>query len=491
MSRIPQVKNRAPAPIQITAEQLLREAKERGLEDVPRAPKQYIADTEELLQYRQGKRKDFEDQIRRQRHLIGVWCRYGLWEAQQKEFERSRSVFERALDVDYRNQTLWFKYAEMEMKNKFINHARNIWDRAVALLPRVDNLWYRYSYMEEMVGAIEQARQVFERWMKWEPDDMGWGAYIKFEMRQGEIKRARGIYERYITSHHTCRAYLKYARWEERLQNKGHARGIYERAINELPAEEKADQLLVQFARFEERCKEYERAKIIFQFAIEETKFHKLSCEELNKEYMAFEKRHGNRESIEDVIINNRRQGYEKILKENNYNYDTWFDLCQLEVAENVNVDEVRATFERATANVPPLQEKKYWRRYIYLWISYAIYEELNANDLVRARDVYRNCIAILPHKKFTFTKIWLMAAQLEVRQKDLPAARKLLGYAIGYCPKESLFKSYVNLELQIGEIDRCRQIYAKYLEFMSYNCTAWQAFAQLEASVGESSRAR
>ena len=91
------MKNRAPAPIQITAEQLLREAKERGLEDVPKAPKQFITDKEELLQYQNAKRKDFEDQIRRNRHHIGIWCRYALWEATLKEFERSRSVFERAL----------------------------------------------------------------------------------------------------------------------------------------------------------------------------------------------------------------------------------------------------------------------------------------------------------------------------------------------------------------------------------------------------------
>jgi crooked neck len=195
-----QVKNRAPAPIQITAEQLIRESKEKQIENAPRAPKLYIADTEELQQYQQGKRKDFENQIRRQRHLIGTWCKYALWEATQKEFIRSRSVFERALDVDYRSNVLWFKYAEMEMKNKFINHARNVWDRAVSLLPRVDQFWYKYSYMEEMIGAIDEARQVFERWMKWQPDDMGWAAYIKFEMRQAEIERARKLYERSLSS---------------------------------------------------------------------------------------------------------------------------------------------------------------------------------------------------------------------------------------------------------------------------------------------------
>lgn len=51
MSGKGQVKNRAPAPIQITAEQLLRESKERGLEDVKKAPKQFIADKEELQLY--------------------------------------------------------------------------------------------------------------------------------------------------------------------------------------------------------------------------------------------------------------------------------------------------------------------------------------------------------------------------------------------------------------------------------------------------------
>lgn len=56
-------------------------------------------------------------------------------------FLRARSIYERALDVDYRNITLWLKYAEMEMKNRQVNHARNIWDRAITTLPRVNQFW--------------------------------------------------------------------------------------------------------------------------------------------------------------------------------------------------------------------------------------------------------------------------------------------------------------------------------------------------------------
>jgi crooked neck len=507
MSRVAQVKNRSAAPIQITAEQLLREAKERQLEEKPRAPKQYIADNEELQLYRQSKRKDFEDQIRHQRQFIGTWCKYALWEASQKEFERARSVFERAIDVDYRNQTLWFKYAEMEMKNEFINHARNVWDRAVTLHPRVDNFWFKYTYMEEMAGAIEQARQLFERWMKWEPDDMAWSAYIKFEVRQGEIGRARGVLERYVACHPTPRAYLKYARWEERQQQKAFARTVYERSLVEIPESERRDGILTAFARFEERCKEFDRARAIYKFALDTTT--REESPDLFAEYASFEKRHGDRKGIEEVVVAKKRSEYESVLSEDSFHYDTWFDYIRLEESEG-DLERIRSVYQRSVSNVPPIAEKRYWRRYIYLWINYAIFEELVAEDAARTREVYKACLNVIPHRVFTFGKIWMMAAHFEVRQKDLAAARKLLGTAIGLCfwifspgflytvtihtgltGKENIFKGYVELELQLGEVERCRAIYGKYLEHMPHNCTAWKAFAQLETNVGEIARAR
>jgi crooked neck len=33
----------------------------------------------------------------------------------------------------------------------------------------------------------------------------------------------------------------------------------------------------------------------------------------------------------------------------------------------------------------------------------------------------------------------------------DLGAARKILGTAIGMCPKEALFKSYIQLEFEVS----------------------------------------
>lgn len=60
----------------------------------------------------------------------------------------------------------------------------------------------------------------------------------------------------------------------------------------------------------------------------------------------------------------------------NPHNYDAWFDYLRL-VENDADPDTVRDVYERAIANIPPIQEKRHWRRYVYLWINYALYEEL------------------------------------------------------------------------------------------------------------------
>jgi crooked neck len=57
------------------------------------------------------------------------------------------------------------------------------------------------------------------------------------------------------------------------------------------------------------------------------------------------------------------------------FNYDTWFDYTRLEEQAG-EVARAREVYERAIANVPPAMEKRYWKRYIYLWINYAVFEE-------------------------------------------------------------------------------------------------------------------
>ncbi|KAJ3048483.1 Crooked neck-like protein 1 [Rhizophlyctis rosea] len=526
------VKNKNPAPVQITAEQILRESKERT-ENSTKVPQQRIADKEELDNYRATKRKGFEDAIRRNRTAVGNWLKYSAWEESQMEMERARSIYERALDVDHRNQVLWLRYAEMEMKHKNINRARNIFDRAVSILPRIDVFWFKYTYMEELLENVAGARQVFERWMKWEPGEEAWAAYIKMEnryvfgpgydgyksqdaelsnTRYNELDRAREIYRRFVGVHPQPKNWLKWAKYEESIGRIDNAREIYQQCIETLGDDFIDQNMYVSFARFETRQKEIERARAIYKFALE--KLPKGQTENLYNVYTQFEKQHGAKEGIEDVIIGKRRAKYEDELANNPKNYDIWFDYVRLEETAGEE-EKIRELYERAIAQVPPVNEKRFWRRYIYLWIFYAVWEETQAKvakrlhctiahtygnldvdpnplqDSSRTKEVYNQLIKLVPHKTFTFAKIWLLYAKFLIRQKDLLAARKTLGAAIGMCPKEKLFKGYIELELQLREFDRARHLYMKYLEWNAGNCYAWIKFAELEKMLGDVERAR
>ena len=78
----PRVKNKAAADVQITAEQLLREAVDRQDEKL-KAPTQRFADLEELHEFQGRKRKEFEDYVRRNRISMRNWIAYATWELEQ------------------------------------------------------------------------------------------------------------------------------------------------------------------------------------------------------------------------------------------------------------------------------------------------------------------------------------------------------------------------------------------------------------------------
>ncbi|CAF4020002.1 unnamed protein product [Rotaria magnacalcarata] len=342
-----------PRLIQITAEQLLREAKEKQLEYVAPPPRQKISDPEELAEYRMKKRKELEDAIRKNRQKMVNWVKYAHWEESQQEIQRARSIWERALDVDYRNIAIWLKYAEMEMRYKQINHARNIWDRAIAILPRANQLWYKYTYMEEMLSNIAGCRQIFERWMEWQPDEQAWNTYIKFELRYNELERARMIYERFVITHPEPRNWIRYAKFEEQNSYVKSARRIYERAIEFFGEEHLNERLLLDFAKFEEHQKEHERCRMIYKYALEH--LPKSSCDDIFKAYTIHEKKYGDRTGIEDVITSKRKFQYEEELKENSMDYDTWFDYLRLLESEG-DFAVIREAYEKAIAQLPPIQ---------------------------------------------------------------------------------------------------------------------------------------
>ena len=483
----PRVKNKQPAPIQVSAEQLLREAVDRQ-EPGLSAPTQRFADLEELHEFQGRKRKEYEDYVRRNRVNLNNWLRYAQWELDQREFRRARSVFERALDVEPTAIALWLRYIEAELKTRNVNHARNLLDRAVTILPRVDKLWYKYVYMEEMLGNIPGTRQVFERWMSWEPEEAAWSAYIKLEKRYGEYARARAIFRRLTVVHPEPRNWIKWAKFEEENGTSELVREVFGTAIEMLGDSFVDEKLFMAYARFEAKLKEYERARAIYKYALDQ--LPRSRSANLHQAYTTFEKQFGDREGVEDVILSKRRVQYEEQVRENPKNYDNWIDYARLEETLG-NSDRIRDVYERAIAQIPPTQEKRHWRRYIYLWIFYALWEEMDNRDAERARQIYQECLKLIPHKIFTFAKLWLLKAQFEVRQMQIQNARKTLGQAIGMCPKDKLFKGYIELELKLFEFVRCRMLYEKHIGYNPENSQAWIKFAELERGLDDLERAR
>ncbi|TQS33428.1 hypothetical protein Golomagni_06227, partial [Golovinomyces magnicellulatus] len=403
----PRVKNKAAAPVQISAEQLLREAVDRQETSI-KGPTQRFADLEELHEYQGRKRKEFEDYVRRNRVNLSNWTKYAQWELEQKEFARARSVFERALDVHPNSVQLWIRYIESEMKSRNINHARNLLDRAVTRQPRVDKLWYKYVYMEEMLGNIPGTRQVFDRWMQWQPDEAAWSAYIKMEKRYGEFERAREIFRTFTMVHPEPRNWIKWTKFEEESGTSDLVREVFGTAVEALGDDFVDEKLFIAYARFEAKLKEYERSRAIYKYALD--RLPRSKSMGLHKAYTTFEKQFGDKDGVEDVVLSKRRVYYEDLLRENPKNYDAWFDYAALEETSQ-DATRIRDVYERAVAQLPPSQEKRHWRRYIYLWIFYAIWEEMEGKDAERTRQIYNTCLGLIPHKKFTFAKIWILAA--------------------------------------------------------------------------------
>ena len=376
----------------------------------------------------------------------------------------------------------------MEMKNKFVNHARNLFNRVCQLLPRVDQFWFKFAHMEELLGNYAGARTVYDRWMEWEPTDQAWLQFIKFEERCGETERARSVMERYVNCRPSVESFLRLSKFEEKHMNTLRARAGYERGVEVLGDDHLTEKFYIKFAEFEEKVKEIDRARAIYKLALD--RLPKSESKELYQRYVTFEKQRGDRDDVDDVVLNRRRYKYEEMIKEQPRNYDVWFDYIRLEESTN-NLERVREIYERAVANVPPIKQKAFWRRYIYFWINYAIFEELQAGDVDKARQVYQAVIELVPHKLFSFAKLWIQYAEFEVRQQNLDRARKIYGQAIGMCGKVKIFEEYANLEMRLGCIDRCRKIYEKFVETHPMSPKSWLAFIDVEESIGEEERCR
>lgn len=485
--RAPKVKDKTPNPVQITAEQLIADPEIHQLNSI-KMPLQHLVGQDEVMNYKAGKRKEFEEILRRQKFHMGTWVRYAEWEAALLEFRRARSIFERALDVSSTSPSIWMRYIEMEMKYKFIDHARNLFERATSVLPRVDQFWFKYIYMEELLGNYGKARTIFEKWMSWNPPVEAWVSYAAFETRVGEPENARIVMHRFLESNPKIDSYIRVAKYEEKKGSLNEARRVCERALEEIGQDSFHQDFFILWAKLERKAKEIRRARELYEFGMRVVP--KESAQKLKEEYLKFQKRFGNETEIDEIVLEKRRVIYRSQLESNPFNYDAWFDLACLEENSDSPI-RAREVYEAAVKVVPKISDRHIWKRYMYLAISYSTYEELTMGNFARAKAAMENCSKVLPHKEYSFSKIWILLAKLCIRMDDLTAARSVFGRAIGLNGSPKIFKAYIEIETQMGNFDRCRKLYEKQIELRPEDPESWISYIEMEAGLGEVERAR
>lgn len=434
--------------------------------------------------------------------------KYASFEISQNEILRARNVFERALNIHFKEISIWLKYAEMELQCKQVQHARNLYQRSLCILPRANQLWYKYVYMEEKLKNIEAARRIFKRWMAWTPPEQAWHSFINMEKKYGEIANAHNIYKVFVQVHPDEKNWIKWAKFEETNYRPEIARNVFTSAVHFYGSDNPPPNVLKEFAKFEERQAEHDRVKAIYKYALDNLPTA-LSAD-IYRSYHEYEKKFGDQLSIQESIVIKRRHHYETRLAEDAHDYDEWFGYLRMmeEEAGGQNGGQadddgglqvgqpgwqaaVREIYERAIACKPLIEKKSYWRRYVHLWIRYALFEELSCDSRERAVAVYAKCLEHIPHRRFTFAKIWILKAELHVRQRDLPAARLTLGNALGRCGKTRLYRFYIDLETQLLEFERVRQLYKRFVVFRPANQHAWIEFAQFECRLRQFERVR
>ncbi|KAH0793706.1 crooked neck-like protein 1 [Histomonas meleagridis] len=473
------IHNKSAAQIQITADQLLIESVSR-MKDRPRLPEIPNQTQAEIEDQRFKRRQNWELNVRRNLCSYHTYIRYARWEEDLNELDKARSVYERGIEfTNFKEPNIWKCYINMELRHKQINYARNLLERVVTILPRHDQFWLEYARLEEELGNIEGARNIFRRWIAWEPPSQAYLSFIQFEVRVKEYRNARAVFERMLIAHPFSDSYLRYADFEIKLRQFSRARRVFERGLESMGEDNLNEQLIIKFAEFEEGQGEIERARALYKYAL--SKLPEASARELYPAYLLFEKRFGGQHQIEDAVIEKKRAHYQELLKANPLDYDAWFELCQL-LQDLADIETTRENYQTAVSHPPPLKkEKQQWSKYVLLCINFAIFEEKIAKNPENARNVYHNIISLVPHKKFTFSRLWILYAYFEIRQKNIQTARLALGHAIGTCPRPAIFDAYIEIEIMMGEKENVRKLFKQYIATIPSDIRAWVKYASFE----------
>lgn len=479
------IKNKDIAPIQISAEQLIKESTStpdplRTTEEARRKLRQKVDKASGSAESLQRNREFFENKIRRDRHQLGVWVRYALWEEGQggpDSGARARSIFERSLDVSPYHTPLWISYADFELRGKRLNLARNIMDRSVTLLPRVDKLWYKYLLVEEAISSNPSLqRSIWERWLCWEPEIQPFLSYIRWEQRQKSPEmnlRCIKIFQRLIKLHSKdTDSYLKFADLLESTNDYGAVRQLYKLALETIGFNNSS--LLISFAKFELRRGEVERSKFIYHWGIS----HFPSLKTLLNSYAQFERL--NCPDGKSISLSRSLMWKDKISSATTDDdlYDLYFELFDEEDEEVPD----KSIYEEAISKLP--KDHHSYKKWIYIWLRYFIIMEEDPS----LPSLHDKLLNILEGEGIYSAKVYKAIAHYWIRKHNIDRARSIWGRSIGIIRASKrgqkvsrILEDYISVEMELEEWDRVRRLMEMRVTTSPSRSLFWIEWAHLE----------
>lgn len=194
--------------------------------------------------------------------------------------------------------------------------------------------------------------------------------------------------------------------------------------------------------------------------------------------------------SDQNISLHKELYSYQIELKDNPQNYLTWLKYIKV-VEKHGDESKIRDLYEKVVCILPTEQEKSFWNSFMNIWMSYAIYEEEAASDINRARNIYNRWLEVIPHQNFTFSKVWVMAADFEIRQQDVAKACQILRAGIARRPTAGVYEKLIEMEYDLGNFDATRNLFESYMKWSPTNCDGWMQYAEMEHNLGEHERAR
>ncbi|PPS94001.1 HAT (Half-A-TPR) repeat containing protein [Cryptosporidium hominis] len=516
------IKNKSFAPIQITVEQILKESYSGsansvgGNNSLSRLHESFdFRGIDELEDYRIRKRKEFEDSIRRKRWKISLYLSYAKWESLQNNIKNSRSIFERGILINYENVRIWREYIKLEITNGNINNARNLFERVTHLLPRIDEFWIKYIQMELILKNYINVRHIYRKWIDWKPDPSIYIQYSKFEEECGEIKSARGVMKDLIISYPDESNFIEYIKFEQRHKNLFSAEqiiNILSETLIDINGNRITDLFFSSISDiFVEEKKIEEAIKLCNEGIKILTNEH--CIKNLKDKLFQLSKMRIYEKPDENIEwIKHKLQNYRDKLLHNPQDFDILFDYI-IFITQYLELDSVLQEYENLVFNhniSDVVSWEKYLHSYLLLIYFFEINQDVNSPNIhklynsfiqsIKNNQISEINIAELETKQSEsnitndeknniFAKVFIYFSNHQLRIGDLNKARKILGIGLGRVPCTNLFDHYIDIEFKLGNFDRCRVLFTKYIEYDPVSTNSWIKYMQFEYNLCEIKR--